>query len=358
MRIAVAKYSGLGRVDALEAKRKALGVALGMELGILGLCASLVGEHALPSMTKSVQVVGESRAVALPTVDSVKTYLAQKWMVPADTPALTETAGRIVSFFHTGLPDADLGWMELFQHVDLRTSNQDSFDVIDTSSALTWQQVKPGGKVEIRRNISESKTTVGYLTDMAGIGLLDDWLRFNKFWNIEQVIMEFREKAFARLATRHYGLFTALGAGIDVAFSVDATQTFNNAAASMLRALDAKGYAIGQSAVFNIVCAPEKVGYILKMLEATQGSLVVGYNQNAQPIAYRVGKVIATPKVAANDTGYYLVLPGRKLQRATWMDLSVTGVRDEYTRAEDWIGTMQYNATIGDSDQVRRVKYA
>ncbi len=40
------------------------------------------------------------------------------------------------------------------------------------------------------------------------------------------------------------------------------------------------------------------------------------------------------------------------------MDLQIEKNRDIYKRAEDWVGTMQYNATIADTSQVRRVLFA
>ena len=68
--------------------------------------------------------------------------------------------------------------------------------------------------------------------------------------------------------------------------------------------------------------------------------------------------MISTTYVPSNDTGYYLVLPGRKIKRGVWKDPTLESKRDIAVSAQDWVGVEQYNAAIGNSDQVRRVKFA
>lgn len=296
---------------------------------------------------------------APPSVDSIKSFLvAQKYATPDDNDELTDVSNQFEQFFHTNMPEIDVGWAQLFGLVDLRQSTHDHFDILDTNAGLSWNQTAPGEKVKIRRAITEAKATVGVLTFSDGLGLLDDWLRFNQFWNVQEALMEFRNTAFDKMAQIHYGLLTALGAGVDVAFDTDDATTFNNAGSSLLRAVRGKGYAAGQNAQFDIACAPEHVGRILKMLTATRGSAIVDHGTVDQPIAYSVRSVVSTTHIPANSTGYYLVLPGRKIKRGLWKDLTVEDARNAYVRATDLVGTMQFNAAIGDVAQVRRVKFA
>lgn len=343
-----------------DQRLKALVEAINFEFALPQMGIDMLGGASTIGKTVNGIRVIDSAGVksALPNTDRIKSFLAAKYATASDNPVLSDVATRVESFFHSNMPEIDLGYLSLFTLVDLRGTNQDSFEIIDTNGGITFKQRAPGEKVEIRREIAESSTPVKYLTFADGIGLLDDWLRFQKFWNVEQVVSEFRAKAWDKKAEIHYGLLTALGAGVDQAFATDDTQTFNAAAAAILRGVRSKGYAAGQNAQFYIVCSPEKVGRILKMLEATQGSPRVAFQANAEPIAYTVAGVISTTFVPANDTGYYLVLPGRKMQRGEWLDLSIEQNRDIYTRATDWVGTQQFNAIIGDTAQVRRVKYA
>ncbi|MEN6538932.1 MAG: hypothetical protein ABFC67_04905 [Mizugakiibacter sp.] len=341
-----------------RARLKALHQAISLEFSAPALCEELLGESQAGLIGKGITLLEGTRAPKLPDAQRIKSFLARKWATPDDNPILSDVAMRIESFFHSNMPEIDLGYQNLFQLVDLRQSSQDSFDIIDTNGGITWEQRAPGAAVKPRREISESSTAVKYVTWASGIGLLDDWLRFNKFWNVQQVVDEFRATAFDKKAEMHYGLLTALGAGVETAFDTDDTKTFNNAAATILRNARAKGYAVGQNAGFWIVCAPEKLGRTMQMLEATQGSAMVAFQASRQPLAYRVAGVIATTFVGAADTGYYLVLPGRKLQRGEWQDLAVESQRDIYASATDWVGTQKFNAAIGDQTQVRRVKYA
>ncbi len=353
----VSNYKALANVQGGEgAQLKALAQAINLDLSLPQLCVDALGDR-VARIGKGVKVFAANDPRG-PVVDQIKAHLSRKWAVPSDNPILGDVANRIESFWHTNMPELDTGWMSLFQHVDLRNSNQSSFDIIDTNAGISWTQTKPGEKIKPRREISESSTPVPYLTYSAGLGLLDDWLRYQKFWSVEQAVAEFRATAWDKQAELHYGLFTALGGGVNQAFATNDTVTFNNAASGILRAVRAKGYAAGQNAQFQIVCAPEHLGRILTMLEATQGSAIVANQAGMQPMAYSVSAVIASTHVPANSTGYYLVLPGRKIQRGTWLDLQIESVRDAYSRAQDWVGTQQFNGIIGDSDQVKRVLFS
>lgn len=353
----VSNYKALANVQGGEgAQLKALAQAINLDLSLPQLCVDALGDR-VSRIGKGVKVFAANDPRG-PVVDQIKAHLSRKWAVPSDNPVLFDVANRIESFWHTNMPELDTGWMNVFQLVDLRGSNQSSFDITDTNAGISWTQTKPGEKIKPRREISESSTPVPYLTYSAGLGLLDDWLRYQKFWSVEQAVAEFRATAWDKQAELHYGLFTALGAGVNQAFATNDTTTFNNAASAILRAVRTKGYAAGQNAQFWIMCAPEHLGRILLMLEATQGSGIVAHQSGVQPLAYNVAGVIASTHIPAASTGYYLVLPNRKIQRGNWLDLQIESVRDAYSRAQDWLGTQQFNAIIGDSDQVKRVLFS
>lgn len=357
----ISNYKALASVPGDDrSKLKALAAAVSLDLSLPTLCAEIMGERVTDLMGAKGGAVRRFAAnePVIPSVERIKSYLATKWATPSDTPYLSDVAQRVESFFHTNMPEVDLGWQNLFTALDLRGSNQDQFDITTTNAGISWAQIKPGGAVNPRREITEWQTNVPYLTFAAGLGLLDDWLRFQKFWRVEEAVAEFRATGFDKQAELHYGLFTALSSGVNESFATDDTQTFNNAASSILRNVRSSGYAVGQSARFWILTPPEKLGRILRMLEATQGSGIVANQASVQPIAYSVAGVIASTHIPAASTGYYLVLPGRKIQRGTWLDLSVESKRDIYTRAEDMVGTQQFNAIIGDSNQVRRVLFS
>lgn len=354
-----ATVSSFAKLSTLQGSElyKALAQAVNFELSLPQLYLDQLKGAPVISGNSALLSAGKAEAPGLKAA-GIRAALSTKWATPSDNPILTDVSNRVEAFFHSNMPELDLQWTNLFDLVDLRNSNQDSFEITDTNAGITFQQIQPGAKIKVRREIAEATTPVPVLTFGDGIGLLDDWLRFQKWWRVEEVVSEFRAKWFDTVASAHYSLLTSQGAGINQAFATDDTQTFNNAAAAILRAVRDKGYAAGPQAQFWIVCAPEHVGRILKMLEATQGSQIVAFNANAQPIAYRVAGVIATTYVPSNTTGYYLVLPGRKVKRGLWKDLSIESGRDIYSRATDWVGHGQFNAIIGDSAQVRRVLFS
>lgn len=354
-------YNGLKGLDQ-AAQRAALFKALAFALMLPALCADMLGEKAALIRTGGENLVGVKQLAGtpfrMPDLKAFEAALAQKYATPDQNPVLTNPARKVESWFHSNMPEIDLGWMALYDLIDMRGTGQSSFDINTTSMGITWAQRIPGAPADIRRIAAETNVPVEFVEYAAGVGILDVWLQFNQFWKIEDVVSEFMAAAADKRAAVHYGLLTALSSAIDQAFVTDDTTTFNAAAASILRAVRSSGYAVGSNAQFDIVVSPEKVGRVLAFLDAVRGSPMIAYGTQDQPIAFSVRNVISTTHVAAADTGYYLVLPGRKMKRGVWKDPSLESKRDIAVSAEDWVGVEQYNAVIADTGQVRRVKYA
>lgn len=359
----VMNYNALGTIQGREEQLKALHSALEVEFSAGQMALDAMGGKArgfgdLAKGGTGVKVFGAPARDAGLSLDAAKAALARKWAVPADNPELTDPASRVVDFFHANMPEMDLGWTNFFKLVDLRNSQSTQFEIVTTSAGISFSQKAPGEPTKIRRHIASEEITVRYLTFSDGIGILDDWFRFNQFWRVQEVVGEFMAQAWENQAQAHYSLITSIGNDINVSFATDDTTTFNAAAASIIRNARDKGYQAGQNAGLWIMCAPENLGRILRMLEATQGSMIVAHQANKEPLAYRVEGVVSTTHVASDAGHYYLILPERKLQRGLWKDLSIESKRDIYTRAEDWVGTQQFNAAVGDIQQVRRVAFA
>lgn len=288
----------------------------------------------------------------------IKAFLAQKYTVAADTPYLSGQTARFEQWFHTNMPMMDMGWMVLFDEVPLAGTPHSGFDIYNTNAGITFTEIKVGGEVKVKRNITESKTSCEMVEYGAGFGILDIWLEDQKWWEVQRVVDEIQSQYWNNMATIHYGLFTAQGAGIDISFDTDDTVTFNNACADILRDLETSGLGISENPGFYILCNPEKKGRIQKMLMSQQGSQIVEFNAAKQPLTYSVTGVISSTKVPANSTGYYLILAGYKNKRAVKRPLSIESARDIYKRASDLVATTRFNAIVGDTNQVRRVKYA
>lgn len=359
MRTVYSNFAKLGTINDPAEQLKALAQAINTDFSLPSMYLELGGAAAVKTLDHGIKVIGGNDGqLQVPSVERVKAHLQQKWAVPGDNPGLVDASNRVVSFFHTNMPDIDMGYTAAFDFVDMRNSMNDTFEVLDANNGVTFTQKKAGEAVKIRRGVTENVLPVKYVTFADGVGILDDWLRFQKWWAVSDTVSEFNAKAWDKKAQWHYDLFTALGSGVNVAFDTDDTKTLNKAAAGILRKVRDKGYGAGQNAGFIIVCAPEDVGRITKMLTATAGSLLVAYNANVQPINVRVQTVVASTYIPANVGGYYLVLPGRKLKRADWLNLQIESQRNVYVRANDYVGTFQTNAVIGDADQVARVLFS
>lgn len=297
-------------------------------------------------------LLGEEGAKDQKTVDGLK------YATASDNPILTDLASEFAAFFHSNMPTIDTGWMSLYDLVDLRNSPHDHFDIDDTNAGITYTQITSGDSIKKVTKIAEARSQCQYATFGAGLGILDDWITKQMFWRVDEAVNEFRAQHFDNMAKIHYQLFTALSSSIDQAFSTDDPTTFNAGAAKLIRNLRTAGYGVGQNAAFTILCAPEKVGRIKAMLQAQQGSQMVAFGTVKQPIAFTVQSVISSTWISSSDTGYYLILPGKKLKRGVWQDLSIEQQRNSAQRATDWFASAQYNAIIGDTNQVVRVKYS
>lgn len=386
------KYAALARMDSsarnvalkqaidLELKKQVVGSLFEQEFKFLQRAKAANDPNAMPSLAATEERMKrflqsnlhvllnseEQKALAVRasmegtelSVAAGKAFFGEKYNTASDNPILTDLAAQFAAFFHSNMPDVDTGWMQLFDLVDLRNSPHDHFDIDDTNAGITYTQIVPGGEIKKRTAITEARSQCYYTTYGAGVGLLDDWITKQMFWRIDEVIGEFRNKHFDQQAAVHYALLTAQGAGINTAFTVDDATTFNAASATLIRNLRTMGYGVGQNVNFKIVCAPEKAGRLMRMLQAQQGSQLVAFGTMKEPIAYTVDAVISSVFIPSSDLGYYLVLPGKKLKRGLWQDLSVEQQRNASQRATDWYASAQYNAIIGDTNQIRRVLYA
>lgn len=351
-----------------EQARSELFNGINAGLKLLPMALDVLGESRVLKMAANDPRLISSAGQAQLSLDEVKAFLTseraagymggQKWTVPADHAGLTSLAARVVDFANSNLRSIDLGYTALYQLVDMRGTDKSSFDMMNANMGFTWDQRAPGEQIKPRRNIKGEKMPVSYITAGDGFSLLDDWIRYGEFYKVEDALQEFTNSYYAIKAHRHYAPIIAVASSQNTAFATDDSTTFNAAVATMLRALEAKGYQLGSNVQVDIVVNPEKVGRVLAMLDATRGSAMLAFGSQKQPIAFQVGNVISTLEVPNDSTGYYIVLSGRKLKRGEWLDLRIETQREASASATDWYGRGQYNAAIGDQDQVRRVLFS
>lgn len=185
---------------------------------------------------------------------------------------------------------------------------------------------------------------------IGGFPILDDWLRFNEYYKIDELAADTVRNWYKNKATIFYGLLTAL-TGIDQAFSTDDITTINNACANILNDLEAAGYAVDESASFVITCNPMLRARILKALRTTY--MTPGPTTGSNQIEFTISGVISTSKVVA--TSYWVSLPGYKNKRGEWENLNAReSQRNELKLGADHVWTGAYNGIIGEKKQHKK----
>jgi len=243
----------------------------------------------------------------------------------------------------------DRGYELLFDEVDMRQSGSNTFDLLDVSGGVTFYQQLAGEDAKLSKIPASAKAQVGMLRFIGGFPILDDWLRFNQFYKIDDLTADTIRRWYTQKATLMYGLLTALSSGINEAYSTDDVTTINNACANILINLEAAGYPVDENAQFVITCNPVLRARIFKAIAST----FINPNTNNNQIVYNISAVVSTTKVA--NTSYYVSLPAGKNKRGEWEDLNARPPqRNELKLGADHVWTGAYNAAIGEAKQHRR----
>jgi hypothetical protein len=258
-------------------------------------------------------------------------------------------AAPIMLVMSDTIKSPDRGYEVLFDEVDMRASSNDTFEIIDVTGGVTFYQQIPGERAKLSRLPATGKASVGFLRFTGGFNLLDDWIRFNKYYLIDQLFADTVRRWYDQKATIFYGLIAALSAAINEAFAVDDVTTINNACAQILENLAAAGYAVDENSQFAITCNPKLRGRVFKALAATYSMP----NSNNSKIEFNISTVVSTTKIAS--TSYYVSLPGGKAQRGEWEDINLRPAqRDELVLGAAHVWPGAYKGAIGEEMQFRR----
>lgn len=244
----------------------------------------------------------------------------------------------------------DRGYEILFKEVDMRASTSKSFDMLDVSGGVTFYQHDEGQEAKLSAIPTSSKTPVSLVRFTGGYNILDDWLRYNEYYKIDELTEDTMRKWWDKKATIFYGLMVALSAGINQTFATDDITTINNACSTILTDLAAAGHAVDENSQFVITCNPLLRGRIFKAINAS----FTNPNANNSKIVYNIQTVISTTKIA--NTSYYVSLPGGKNKRGEWEDLNLRPAqRNELVLGAAHVWTGAYNGIIGEAAQHRRL---
>jgi len=257
----------------------------------------------------------------------------------------------------------DTAYEQVFDILDMRNSNRNSFEILDIQDALSFSLVPEGMKAKVY-GMSGEKATVSL--DMYGGGL--SWSRRlfddREYWTIENNAIAFRNKWYSTKATNFYALIEALGIAQNIAWqapdpagvpntnenytAIRDIQTINLACQTILLNVRNKGYGVTPNSQFIILSPIQFKGRLSRALGLVQqpfaGSVSRTY-YNVSPV-YTLG-------LTATDV-YYVILPKQKLLGANRMDLTIFSKFDELSYTDIAVGWGRYGGAIGDSQQLQR----
>jgi hypothetical protein len=247
----------------------------------------------------------------------------------------------------------DKGYEVLFDEVDMRASSSDTFEILGISGGARFYQMKRGDKAELSRLPEGDMANVKYLRFTGGFAILDDWLRFNQHYKIDELIRDTTIRWYEQKAELFYGLLTAMDSSINLAFDESLGNTVDKACAQILMDLKAEGYAVSDGAGFYITVNPMKKRAVIKALAARFDSP----NSNADEISANIKGVISSVHYPADS--FMVSLAGHKNKRGEWEDLNTRPPqRDELSLGADHVWTGAYNGAIAEPKQHRRCAWS
>lgn len=257
----------------------------------------------------------------------------------------------------------DDGWMQVFDVMDMTSSQRNGFQMLDVEHGLTFSKVRVGEKAKIYKMAGE-KVTVNFDMYGAGLGwhrtLFDD----REYWTLEDNARAFRNQAAADRAQIYYDLIDAIPSSQNLAWqavtpanvantnenynAIRDINTINKACETILLAVKNKGYGATARSQFLIV-APIQ---LMARLNRALGLLNAGISGAFQGVQYNV-RVVYT-MMLASSTQYYVCLPKIKAKAGIRMNLTVFDKFDPESYSDIAVGWERHGGAIGDIEQFQR----
>jgi len=289
-----------------------------------------------------------------------RTALIQAFTTSQDFP---NSVTNVVDKYHQ-LTYYDSGYEEIFDIMDMKSSNRDSFNIQDVISGLAFALVPEGKKAKIYK-MSGAKVNVSLDMYGAGLGwsrrLFDD----REYWTIEDNATEFRNKAFSSKAQDHYDLIEAIATTYDVEYQavtgavpntnenyvpIRDINTINKACEEILLRIKDLGMGATPNSEFVILAPIQLKNRIPRALQIVQQPFLSSTPQ----ATYNVRTVYTM--MLTNTTDYYVIFPKKKIKSANRMDLTVFNDFDIEAYADIAVGWQRYGGAIGEIKQLARCK--
>ena len=279
--------------------------------------------------------------------------------VSTDLPIITKES------FNTTLEidNVDNFWELAYQKVPLG-EKQDSWEIATLTNSLIHRKVEEGQRIqvdEITGSLIDAK--VEYYG--GALGWTDKMIRFRKLARMADAARIFRNKYFVTKGNVHYALLAAaaaIPANITAYQGVAGNgqlqrdiQTINQAAYNLANRNKDKGYGDTANSPQILYANPLLKNRINAAFAVTSNALA-GAGQTGDTIGYNIRIVYTFNSFV--ETRPILVLPGRKIQRASALEATVFNApQDILTLNITQAVWAIYGAIIGDTDQCEGITF-
>lgn len=257
----------------------------------------------------------------------------------------------------------DEGWRQIFDVRDYTGTKESGFDLLDVQDGITFRVIPTGDKI-ILHKFSGSKVSVSFQRYGGGVGFDRTWFEDSKFWDVEDTLIAFRNKAFFIRADVFYSLIEAVSSDQNLDWqnpepsslastdpnytAIRDIQTINKACENIVTDLKDSSLDAGVDSTF-ILSAPiqlwSRMRRALGLLNAGLSGSQSGVNWNVQ---------LVMTQHYSTTTKYYICLPGQKNKAGIRQELSLFGAFDNLAYVDNIAGWQRFGGAIGETNQFQR----
>jgi len=281
----------------------------------------------------------------------------QAFTTPGDFPS---PVIDVIQKFHAVM-NYDNGYEQIFDIHNAENSKKPGFSISNVTSGMTFNQMIPGQKVHVE-NMSGTRVFVYYHYYAGALGWHKQLFDDEEWWTIEDNAIEFTNKAYYERARVFYALLDAAmdaktcatladqGCNDCNEYYIALACAINNAATTILTAVQNKGYGVSPTGNEFIVLTPlHQMDRVRKAL----GMTLQQYVGSPKQVNYNFRPVITMMLTNTNRIG--VILPKIRLKGGYRMDLTVFNSFDMLSYTEAAAGWLRFGGAVGDLDQIECV---
>lgn len=300
--------------------------------------------------------------VAAPAVAVKKAINA--FSTTSDMPELSTNSQEIFR----DVSDYDMGYEAAFRTVTV-DAGKDHWEILNTKSGLEFVDVPEGGQLSVNR-ITGDKVRISVKKYGGAIGWSDEFFRFRQFAIMEQLAEEFRDKYWADKANRHYALIksganatptswasTAVAATDPQYQLIRDINTIENAASALT---DRLKNVVGNVSNSQLILFA-RTNMRMRVLRALNTQI----NDVPGASTFVTANIVPVFTYNSNlfdaNTDAFLVLPGRKIQKATVLEPTTYNKQDILSLSYIQAVWSYYGAGIGfetGAEQIQKLQFA